>query len=281
MRVLTDRVAVVTGAANGIGRAIALELARAGVHLAIADVDEAGMSRVATEVEALGRRAVCVVTDVRERQAIEHLLERTLSELGSCHLAFNNAGVFHAAPLIEAAEEHWRRVIDINLWGVIHGCRVFGAHFVRQGEGHIVNTASAAGLFPAPGMSSYSTSKFAVLGFSQQLRWELAPSGVGVTVLCPGAVKTGIGKAEGSGLAHLDVDEMVRRQPLPEGLARKAVRAVRRNRPIVRYGADAYLASLLRLLPMWLVDPVCTLAARKTLATLRQPVLPAETRRGG
>jgi short-subunit dehydrogenase len=282
MRVLQDRVAVVTGAANGIGRAIALELARSGMHITLADVDEAGMSRAAAEVEALGRRALCVPTDVREQRAVEQLLERTLSGLGSCHVAVNNAGVFHASALIDAPAEQWKRVVDINLWGVIHGCRVFGAHFVAQGEGHIVNTGSAAGLFPAPAMSCYSTTKFAVVALSQQLRWELAAAGVGVTVLCPGVVKTGIGKAKGVGLEHVDVDAMVSRSPSPEGLARKAVRAIRRNRPLVLYGWDAYMACVLRLLPPWLIDPLGRLLARNALAgiALAPGAPPPATREG-
>jgi NAD(P)-dependent dehydrogenase (short-subunit alcohol dehydrogenase family) len=270
MRTLHDRVAVVTGAANGIGRAIALELARAGMHVALADVDEAGLRASATGVEALGRRALSVPTDVREQAAVEQLLQRTLSGLGSCHVAVNNAGVMHAAPLISASAEQWRRVIDTNLWGVIHGCRLFGAHFAAQGEGHIVNTASAAGLFPAPGMSMYSTTKYAIVGLSLQLRWELAASGVGVTAVCPGVVKTGIGKAAGAGLEHMDVDALIARAPLPEGLARKVVRAIRRDRALVRYGWEAYLVSVLRLLPLWLIDPLGRVAARNALLSLPQ-----------
>jgi NAD(P)-dependent dehydrogenase (short-subunit alcohol dehydrogenase family) len=268
MRELKDRVAVVTGAAAGIGRAIALELARAGMHIALADVDEPGMRAVAGEITALGRRTLCVATDVRRREALEHLLAQTLAELGGCHVAVNNAGVFHAATLIGAAEQQWQRVVDINLWGVVHGCRVFGAHLAAQGYGHIVNTASAAGLFPAPAMSMYSTTKYAVLGFSLQLRWELALSGVGVTVVCPGVVKTGIGKAPGAGLEHLDPDAMVKRAPLPDGLARKVVRAVRRDRPLVLFGFEAYVAGVMRLLPLWLADPIGKLATRNALTAL-------------
>ncbi len=269
MRELRDRVAVVTGAGSGLGRALSIELSRAGAHVVLADVDPAAARATAALVEALGRRALCVTTDVKELSAVEQLLEQTLSEFGACHLAFNNAGVFHAAALLDTPPEQWRRVIETNLWGVIHGCRTFGAHFVRQREGHIVNTSSAAGLFPTPGMSCYSTTKFAIVALSQQLRWELASAGVGVTVLCPGVLRTGIGKAPGVGLEHIDVDALVSRSPPPEGLARKVVRAVKRNRPLVRYGPDSYLLSLLRLLPQWLVDPLGRYMARTAMTLVR------------
>jgi short-subunit dehydrogenase len=184
----------------------------------------------------------------------------------------NNAGVFHANTLLGASADQWRRVIDTNLWGVIHGSRVFGAYLVKQREGQLVNTASAAGLFPAVGMSSYTTSKYAIVGFSQQLRWELAADGVGVTVLCPGVVNTGIGRAAGVGLEHVDVATLTARSPGPEGLARKVRRAIQRNSPLVRYGPDAYFFSLLRLLPQWLTDPLGRFMARTAAAFLRGEV---------
>jgi NAD(P)-dependent dehydrogenase (short-subunit alcohol dehydrogenase family) len=274
VRELKDRVAVVTGAGGGIGRALAREFAKAGAHLALADVDEARLCDTAREVEATGRRACKIVTDVRQLSSVEHLLERTLSELGACHIALNNAGVFHAAPLLEAPATEWERVVNTNLWGVINGCRVFGAHFAKQGEGHIVNTASAAGLFPIPGMSMYSTTKFAIVGLSEQLRWELAAEGVGVTVLCPGVVKTDIAKRAGVGLEHVDMDQATKNAPLPEGLARKVVRAVRANRGMVRYGPDSYFFSLLRLFPLWFIDPLGRFMAR-TAKTVVRPQLPA------
>jgi NAD(P)-dependent dehydrogenase (short-subunit alcohol dehydrogenase family) len=281
MRVLKDRVAVVTGGASGIGRAMAHEFARAGMDVVLADVNEALLSGVADEVRALGRRAVTVVTDVRDLAAIEALLARTLSEFGACHLVANKAGVFHAAAMIEAPASEWQRVVDTNLWGVIHGSRVFGAHFAAQHEGHIVNTASAAGLFPVPGMSSYSTTKFAIVGASLQLRWELDADGVGVTVLCPGVVKTGIGTAKGAGLEHIDMTAAVAKSPDPEGLARKVVRAVRKNSPMVRYGADAYFFSLLRLLPLWLLDPLGRFMGRTALKVVRPPALPVKASESG
>lgn len=265
MQKLEGRVAVVTGAAGGFGSALAWELARAGMQLVLADVDEAGLATLAGALREAGHAVVAVPTDVREPAAVEALLARTLESFGACHLMCNNAGVFTAAPLIETSEAQWRRVIDINLWGVIHGCRVFGAHFAKQGEGHILNTASAAGLFPVPGMSSYSTSKFAVVGLSLQLRYELAASRVGVTVLCPGVLKTRMARAEGVGLDHLDIEEMVKNAATPEGLAKKAVRAVRRNKPLVTYGSEALVFRILRVLPNWLVDPLGRFIGKKGL----------------
>jgi len=283
MQTLSGRVAVVTGAAGSLGRALALELARAGMDVALADIDEVGLTSVANELLALGRRAIALPTDVTSLPAIERLLERTLHELGSCHLLCSNAGIFNAAPMLEASDAQWQRVVDTNLWGVIHGCRVFGAHFVRQGEGHLLNTASAAGIFPVPGMNAYSTSKYAVVGFSQQLRWELAPSGVGVTVLCPGPLKNAMARAPGVGLEHLDLDALVRRAPSPEALARRAVSAVRRDRAMVLFGFEAHVFRILRLFPSWLIDPLGRFMAKKGLEAVRPPSavprLPAPPRR--
>ena len=275
MKQLEGRVAVVTGAAGGLGRALAFELARAGMDVSVADIAEAGLAPLAEELRALGRRAIAVPTDVSNPRALEQLLKRTQAELGGCHLMCNNAGVFHAAPLLEASEAQWARVLGVNLWGVVHGCRVFGAHFAQQGQGHILNTASAAGLFPVPGMSSYSTSKFAVVGLSQQLRWELAAQGVGVTVLCPGVLKTQMARAAGVGLDHLDLEEMVRKSPTPEALAKKALRAIRKNQAMVVYGPEAQAFRLLRLLPAWLTDPLGRFMAREAFKAVRPPAPPA------
>jgi short-subunit dehydrogenase len=122
-------------------------------------------------------------------------------------------------------------------------------------------------------MGPYSTTKFALVGLSLQLRWELAPSGVGVTVMCPGVVKTRIAMRPGVGLEHVDMEEVTKRSPLPEPLARKAVRAVRKNAPMVRYAPDSYFFSLLRLLPLWLTDPFGHFMGRTALKTIRKPDL--------
>ncbi|HVW29874.1 MAG TPA: SDR family NAD(P)-dependent oxidoreductase [Polyangiaceae bacterium] len=280
---LEERVAVVTGAANGLGRALALQLARSGMHVVAADFDEAGAQRVAAEVEALGRRSLAVRADVRKLADVEDVLAQTLSKFGACDVVLNNAGVFHAAPLLEAPPEQWQRVVDTNLWGVINGSRVFGVYFSKRGQGHIVNTASAAGLFPTPGMGAYSTTKFAIVALSLQLRWELAASGVdvGVTVLCPGTLKTGIVHAPGVGLEHTDIDNILKRAPVPEDLAPKVVAAIRKNKPMLRFGPDAVFYSLLRLLPMWIVDPIGRFMARQSFIFLKgssPPALPSSTK---
>jgi short-subunit dehydrogenase len=270
---LAGKVAVITGGAGGIGKALALECARAGMHVALADLNETGMREVASEIETLGRRALCVPTDVRNAGAIQALLDRTLAELGSCALMINNAGVFHAAPLVETSAAQYQRVIDINIGGVVNGSRIFAAHFVRQRQGHIVNTASAAGLLPMPGMSAYSLTKFAVVGYSLQLRWELAAHGVGVTVLCPGTVKTDIALREGVGFKPDAVEKLMQGAPGPQNLARKALRAVRRNRPLIRYGPEAYVMAVFQLLPLWLLDPLGKFVARKALEIVKTTAL--------
>jgi NAD(P)-dependent dehydrogenase (short-subunit alcohol dehydrogenase family) len=269
LKKLLGKVAVITGGAGGIGKALALECARAGMDVALADLNEPGMREVATAIEGLGRRSLCVPTDVRSADAIQALLDRTLAELGGCHLMINNAGVFHAAPLVETSVAQYQRLIDINIGGVVHGSRIFGAHFARQGEGHLVNTASAAGIFPVPGMSAYSLTKYSIVGYSLQLRWELAAHGVGVTVLCPGTVLTDIAIREGVGFRPEEVKKLMRGAPGAEGLARKALRAISRNRPVVYYGLEAYVMNWLRVLPMFLLDPLGKYIARIALGVVK------------
>ncbi len=268
---LTNKVAVVTGAAAGIGREISLALAREGADLALADIDEVGLRQVAEEVRALDRRALCVRTDVRHKADFGHLLSMTLQQFGACHVLVNNAGVFHAGRLLDAPDEQISRVIDTNLWGVIHGSRVFGKHFVAQGSGQIVNIASGAGLMGAPCMTAYSTSKFGVVGFSEVLRWELAASGVGVTHVCPGIMRTGIAKAPGVNLEHLDLEPLLKYAPTPEKLALKVVSAIRKNRARVVFGLESRLFVLLRLVPYTLADRFGRYVAEESMRRVFPP----------
>ncbi|HTZ08238.1 MAG TPA: SDR family oxidoreductase [Acidimicrobiales bacterium] len=183
--------AIVTGAASGIGRALAAALVRRGATVVLADVDGAGAAAAAV---ALGAgppgRAAGVGLDVRDAEAVTELVERTAADHGHLDILCNNAGVGVGGPVLELGLEHWQRVIDVNLRGVVHGVAAAYPVMVRQGRGHIVNTASLAGLLPAPMLTPYGMTKHAVVGLSVSLRMEAAAHGVRVSVVCPGVIDT-------------------------------------------------------------------------------------------
>jgi NAD(P)-dependent dehydrogenase (short-subunit alcohol dehydrogenase family) len=201
MKDLKERVAVVTGAASGIGRALALEFAAEGMRLVLADVAAERLSAVADEVRASGAPALAATTDVSDAAAVERLAEATVEEYGAVHVLCNNAGVWTAASQCETGLDDWQWVIGVNLWGVIHGIRSFLPRLLVQPEGgHVVNVSSMGGLMGGPFIGPYIASKHAVVGISKSLRLELAMRGakVGVTVVCPGDVNTGIIDALGA-----------------------------------------------------------------------------------
>lgn len=266
---LEGRVAVVTGAAGGIGRALVMELARSDMDVVLADLDEGPMESLAADVQTLGRRCSVSRTDVGCFEQVEALLAHALREHGSCDLLVNNAGVLRAGALLDGPRSQWQQMVDVNLWGVLNGSRVFGRHFVEQGRGHVVNVASAGGVFPSPGMSLYSTTKFAVVGFTRQLRWELADDGVGVTLVVPGVIKSGLHERPEVGLTHLNPRLITLGARTPEALARKVRRGIERNRPAVRCGLDVLAMSSLGRLPQWLLDPMGRLLAHQVLRMVR------------
>ena len=193
---LAGRVTVVTGAGSGIGRAIALRLGRGGAIVHVADIDELRAATVRDEVEAAGGRAVAHVVDVTDAAAVEALAVAVFEADGGVDLLFNNAGVGHAGAVADTPLADWRRIIDVNLMGVVHGLHAFLPRMLARGRpAHIVNTASMAGLFPSAGLVPYSTSKFAVVGLSEGLDLEVAPRGIRVTALCPGIINTDIVRA--------------------------------------------------------------------------------------
>ncbi len=211
MRDLQGKVAVVTGAASGIGRALAEDLAREGMALVLADVEQGALDAAAEAVGEAGADCLAVPTDVSSLQAVQSLAEAAYERFGVVHVLCNNAGVTTGGvPLTALRHADWQWVLGVNLWGVVHGVEAFVPRMLAGGApGHIVNTASILGQVVLwPNTAPYVTSKFAVVGLSEALRADLAETPVGVSVLCPGMVRTRILESERTRpSAYADVDE--------------------------------------------------------------------------
>ncbi|MYI82299.1 MAG: SDR family NAD(P)-dependent oxidoreductase [Chloroflexi bacterium] len=260
-----DRVAVITGGASGIGRAIGLALADAGAHVVVADIDTPLAEQTAGEIAARGVRSLAVETDVAERDSVEALAERACEEFGAVHLLFNNAGVAMHGSLAEMSEQDWQWVLSVNLWGQLHGVRAFLPRIREQlqrggGEAHIVNTASLNGVVARNNAHGvYTASKYAVVGYSFVLREELAAEGIGVSVLCPSMMDTGLLTAGrnrqqryGGPLTQPPMPIPPRREPAdPAIMAPRILDGVRENRrfifthPDTRGVVEEYQAELI------------------------------------
>jgi NAD(P)-dependent dehydrogenase (short-subunit alcohol dehydrogenase family) len=213
VRELTDRVAVVTGAASGIGLAIAEAFVGEGMYVVMADLDEDALM---THAARIGTRSHAVVADVRDPDAVDRTGSAAVERFGALHVAVNNAGIVNGGNSWELSLEEWHRVIDVNLWGVIHGVRSFVPLILASGdEGHVVNTASMAAVLPLRRLGPYSVAKHGILGLSDVLRAELDELGapVGVSVVMPGMIRTGmnpIGTVEADTVATNVVDAIRR-----------------------------------------------------------------------
>lgn len=247
---------LVTGAASGIGRATAFAFAEAGARVVAVDLDAEGAARTAELARLVGAPAAWgEAVDVSDEAAMEKLAEKVATEYGTVDVLVNNAGIGLSGSFLETTGEEWKRVLDVNLWGVIHGCRIFGGQMADRGQGgHIVNTASAAAFQPSRALPAYSTSKAAVLMLSECLRAELAEKSIGVSAICPGIVNTNITAT--TRFAGTDAAEEQRRQKKatrlygrrnypPEKVAEAILDAVVRNRAVVPVTPEARGARLL------------------------------------
>ncbi|MFI5805618.1 SDR family oxidoreductase [Streptomyces sp. NPDC051561] len=247
---------LVTGAASGIGRATAFAFAEAGARVVAVDRDAEGASRTAELARLIGAPdAWAEVVDVSDAQAMEKLAEKVAADYGIVDVLVNNAGIGMAGSFMNTSVEDWKKVLDVNLWGVVHGCRTFGRQMAERGQGgHIVNTASAAAFQPSRALSAYSTTKAAVLMLSECLRAELAGQGIGVSAICPGLVNTNITAT--SRFTGVTEEEEKRRQKRssrlyglrnypPEKVADAILRAVVKNQAVVPVTPEARGAHLM------------------------------------
>lgn len=230
------KVGIVTGAASGIGKAIAKQLAGRGVDVIIADIDEAGGRQAAEEIAAAGGTARFLKLDVTDYAEVEAAVYEAYHEYGRLDYMFNNAGISLYAELCDMTEAHWRRIVDVNLWGVINGVQAAYPIMKKQGFGHIANTSSATALGPAPTAAAYATTKHAVLGLTTSLHYEAEAFGVNVSALCPAFVDTPIfAAAQGINMDTSKVQAQMAKQKKmsPEQFATLALRDLERNRPMV------------------------------------------------
>ncbi len=247
---------LVTGAGSGIGRATAFAFAEAGARIVAVDRDAEGASRTAELARLIGAPdAWAEVVDVSDAQAMEKLAERVAADHGVVDVLVNNAGIGMSGSFLSTSAEDWKKVLDVNLWGVVHGCRTFGRQMAERGQGgHIVNTASAAAFQPSKTLSAYSASKAAVLMLSECLRAELAGQGIGVSAICPGLVNTGItANARFTGVTEEEEERKQQRSARlyrlrnypPEKVADAVLRAVVRNQAVVPVTPEARVSHLM------------------------------------
>ncbi|MEU1467171.1 SDR family oxidoreductase [Streptomyces sp. NPDC005761] len=265
---------LVTGAAGGIGRATAFAFAEAGARVVAVDLDAEGASRTAELARLIGAPAAWAeAVDVGDEQAMEKLAAKVAAEYGIVDVLVNNAGIGISGSFLQTTAEEWKRVLDVNLWGVIHGCRLFGKQMADRGQGgHIVNTASAAAYQPSRALPAYSTSKAAVLMLSECLRAELAEKSIGVSAICPGIVNTNITATTRFAGADPAEEERLQKRTSklygmrnypPEKVADAILRAVVRNQAVVPVTPESHAARFLaRLSP----------GALRGLARLKPPL---------
>ena len=252
MTSISGKVAVVTGAGSGIGRALACDLARRGARLAISDIDANGLAETVKQVRVIGADVHDARLDVSDRAAVLRYADDVVAHYGVVNIVINNAGIAFTGDIEQMSFEQIERVMDVDFWGVVNGTKAFLPHLIASGDGHVVNISSVFGLLAVPGQSAYNAAKFAVRGFTEALRQEMLINGHPVRVTCvhPGGIKTAIarnaGAVDGQDPAALaDFFDSKLAKTSPESAARTILRAVIGNRPRSLVGLDARIIDLL------------------------------------
>lgn len=287
MKSFERKVAAITGAGSGIGRALALELGKAGAEVALADINPKTAAETAEMARSLGAKATSAGLDVADRAAVYAWADKVVADHGRANLVFNNAGVALGSTLEGVGYEDFEWLMNVNFWGVVYGTKAFLPHLRASGEGHIVNISSIFGIAAVPGNGTYNASKFAVRGFTEALRQELDLSGGNVSATCvhPGGIKTNIAKssrvtAEMTQMLGGDLDTAKANFEKnfitsPEDAAKTILRAVQKNQRRVLVGRDAkFLDLLVRMFPTGYQRLVLTQARKElTVPKLGSPNL--------
>ncbi|MGV9800586.1 SDR family NAD(P)-dependent oxidoreductase [Mycobacterium sp. NPDC003449] len=252
MEGFAGKVAVVTGAGSGIGQALAIELGRSGAKLAISDVDTEGLAATEERLKAIGVPVKADRIDVTEREAFQLYADAVKEHFGKVNQIYNNAGIAFTGDVEISQFKDIERVMDVDFWGVVNGTKAFLPHLIESGDGHIVNVSSLFGIFAVPGQAAYNSAKFAVRGFTEALRQEMAVAKHPVKVTCvhPGGIKTAIARnataAEGLDSARLaEAFDRKLANTTPERAAKIILEAVRKDRARVLVGADAKILDVL------------------------------------
>lgn len=275
MKTFQGRVAAITGAGSGIGRALAANLARRSASLALSDIDEVGLAETVARCEGLGVKVTSRRLDVADRDAVYAWADEVVADHGQVNLAVNNAGVALAATVEGMSYKDLEWLMGINYWGVVYGTKAFLPHLKASGEGHIVNISSVFGLVSVPSQSAYNSAKFAVRGFTDALRMELEIEGsnVSCTTIHPGGIKTNIAKnarmdpsvSTVTGDAGESRDDFEKTFiTTPEKAARQILRAVERNRRRALIGPDAKVIDLISRLPAPLYQRAVVIGAKRS-----------------
>lgn len=249
MKDFNNKVILITGAGSGIGRETALKFSELGGKIAVADVNDQSAKETVGMIETKGGKATAFHCDVSSLNSVERLAEAVEDNLGPVDVLMNNAGIGAAGLLVDVKMDTWQKVMSINVMGVVNGCHVFVPRMVARGHGgHIINISSAASFIAAKEMIAYSTSKFAVFGFSESLRAQMAEHNIGVSTICPGLINTAIvantvyeGEKLEAGVRERAVALYERRNYPPSKVANAIIKATQKNRAVVPVSPEAWI----------------------------------------